>query len=78
MPRSLLDTLCVLKIHPEGLYVPEIHALSADRKFVKITAVNNRLTSLEQHGMVTREREGKNFRWKVKPSKLGRQAEEGS
>jgi len=70
MPLALTDTLQVLlrarKNFKEGISADEVHAICADSKYIKVTAVNNRLVKLERLGLVTREIRGKTYFWSAK------------
>jgi len=62
---ELLDILEILQRHP-GITAMEVHKLAKDGKWIITSAVNNRLVDLEKFQLVTREKRGKSFFWKLK------------
>lgn len=67
LPEALSDVLHIVKNHARGIScgvrAAEVLAICADRKRVKISAINNRLVKLESLGLVSREKHGKEFLW---------------
>lgn len=67
MSDGLIDVLRVVKERAKGIScgvtASEVYLHCADRKWIKVTAVNNRLTDLEKLGHVRREKRGKEFLW---------------
>lgn len=65
MPSGLLDALQIVQKHGKGgITAAEIHALCGDFDRVKVTAINNRLTKLQELKLVKQsEKKGKYLIW---------------
>lgn len=67
LPDGLADVLNIVESNATrsrgGVKAAEVYAICKDRKWIKISAINNRLVHLETLGFIKREKQGKEFVW---------------